>query len=175
MTQKILIILSLLATISCASFNAPLDSRLDSDKKKGLAVFSFTSQGVFNNFFLQYRSISGDFTGDITQWTVYNPLDWEGLTRGRLVTLDFPIGEYELYRLVNHKSHSKNNFSIGFAVIPGKAIYFGNVHIDIPDQKKYSINISDQSDRDIDLFLSKYKNISKINVVKRISTLKTVR
>ena len=51
MTQKILIILSLLATISCASFNTPLDSRLDSDKKKGLAVFSFTSQGVFNNFF----------------------------------------------------------------------------------------------------------------------------
>ena len=169
MIKKIFLVLLTLLTASCSTFNVPLDSRLDSSVGKGLAVFSFTSQGALSNFNLHYRDTSNGTEGAITQWTLKDTLDWEDVTRGRLVTMELPEGKYELYKLRAPHISSRGAFSIPFEITAGKAVYFGNVHVNLLARSLFTINISDESDRDISLFLSKYSNISKEDVVTMIS------
>ena len=167
MIRRILLFVSLFAVASCASFNAPLDTNLHVSDKAGLAVFSFTSQGVLSNFFLKYR---GESSGDVTQWTIQNPLDWDNNTRGRLVVLKLPVGEYELYELrAPLIVVSEKDFSIPFEVRRGRVTYFGNVNVIVPNYDQFSIKVLDAFERDIALFLSRYRNITTEDIDRRIA------
>ena len=166
MTKRTLLFVVLLAVTSCTSFNAPLDTQLDLSDEAGMAVFSLTSEGVLSNFFLRYR---GESNGDVTQWTVQNPRDWESNPRGRLVVLKLPVGEYEFYELRTPLTVvSEKDFSIPFEVRSGRVTYLGNVSVIVPDYERFSIQVFDAFERDIALFLSRYRNISAEDVDRRL-------
>lgn len=165
-----MLLLAALLLASCASFNAPVNYDFDTKSQSGLAVFSFTSEGILGNFFLKYRSLSNGPDGDITQWTNRNPLDWNGKFIGRLVTLELPAGNYEIYWLSDpHNVRTARAFSIPFQVFPNKATYFGNVHIKVPDRTQFKPSVTDKSERDLQLFFSRYTKIRKTELVKDIS------
>ncbi|HHC7316108.1 TPA: hypothetical protein ACN3ZO_003779 [Vibrio cholerae] len=164
----IYIVLSLTLT-SCASFNAPLDYRLDEKSNRGLVVFSFTTEGILENFFLQYQNEDGTEKGDVTLWTNRNPLDWASKEKGRLVILELPQGKYDIFRLVAPlQVSSKDRFSIPFEVTSGKVAYLGNVHISIPDQENFTYVLRDKSERDLEMLFSRYTKISKDDLIKII-------
>jgi len=170
MCNRILLLFLSTLLVSCATFNAPLDVKLDSSAGKGVAVFSLTSKGALSNFNINFRAVSGETDGEITQWTLVDTLDWEGAIKGRLVTLELPEGDYELYKLRAPYISSKDNFSIPFTVAAGKVVYFGNVDVVFPTRSFFAIKVTEKSDRDLELLLNKYKNLSNDGIVTSISS-----
>ena len=167
MIRYVKYLVALLLLSSCASFNAPLDYRLDSKSNRGLVVFSFTTKGILDNFFLQYQKDDLKEKGDITLWTNKNPLDWSSTFKGRLIVLDLSEGNYEIFRLIAPLDvASHENFSIPFEVIPGKVTYLGNVHVKVPNRVNYNYTVKDESERDLALLFSRYTQLSRNDLVK---------
>ncbi len=165
---RLLIVFALsISVASCASFNAPLDYKLNRASGKGLAVFSLTTEGVFNNFYIMYRDRQGgNVDGDISLFTRQTPLDWDSIEKGRIIILELPEGEYELYRVSNIHYSSLKFFSIPFDVKSGKIVYFGNVHVNIPNTDYFKYTVQDRSVRDLNLLFSRYKKLSRKDLVK---------
>lgn len=168
--KKILLALciALLAgTGACAKLNVGSGYRADAASGKGLAVFSFTANDRVSNFYLQYHAMGGGKPrGDITLWTVQDPLDWRD-PRGRLVVIELPAGEYELYSVAGMGLQflATEPFSAPFTIEPGRVKYLGNVHVVIASTlTSFALAVNDRSELDLRTFLERYPRLSADDV-----------
>jgi hypothetical protein len=98
---------------------------------------------------------------------------------GRLVVLELPAGDNSLrYWLVTHgvtQYHPVEEVpAIGFTVEPGKAVYLGNLHINVRMGKNF-VNqpvigdllpeIRDRSQRDLEMFRARYPNVAEADII----------
>lgn len=98
---------------------------------------------------------------------------------GRLVVLELPAGENSLtYWMVTHGvtqySPVEDVPQIGFTVEPGKALYLGNLHINVRMGKNF-INqpvigdllpeIRDRGQRDLEMFKRRYPNVDDADII----------
>ena len=171
--SSFLLLVSIILMASCARFNVKPDYVLDTSSGKGLLVASVSYTGAYN-FFWQYRGINNPNKGDVTAWTLQNPLDWHD-PPGRLAFIEIPAGEYEFYKwilfLTGTKKIYSQPFSVKFQILPGKATYLGNLHLDLREMKYYSLSLRDESNRDLSLFYSKLPNVHTGHVVKSIGKI----
>jgi hypothetical protein len=168
--KKILTVLSLAllsVTAACAKFNVPASYSMSSASGNGLAVFSYTTDDRVNNFYLQYHAVGGGKPrGDITLWTVQNPLDWQD-PRGRLVVIELPAGSYELYNIitVGARVTPTEPFSVPFTIEPGRVLYLGNANVIIGNSLSgFTLRVTDRSEQDLRLFFERYPRLSRNDV-----------
>lgn len=157
----------LAGTGACAKLNVGGRYTMDAASGQGLAVFSFTANDRVSNFYLQYHAMGGAKPrGDITLWTVQNPLDWRD-PRGRLVVIELPAGEYELYNVAGPalQFSASEPFSIPFTIEPGRVKYLGNVHVVIETTlSAFWIRVTDRAALDLGTFLERYPRLSTDDV-----------
>ena len=157
----------LAGTGACAKLNVGSGYRADPASGKGLAVFSFTANDRVSNFYLQYHAMGGGKPrGDITLWTVQDPLDWRD-PRGRLVVIELPAGEYELYNVAGMglQFSASEPFSAPFTIEPGRVKYLGNVHVVIGTTlTAFSVGVTERAAQDLGTFFERYPRLSPDDV-----------
>lgn len=148
---------------ACAKLNVGGNYTVDAASGQGLAVFSFTTNDRVNNFYLQYHAMGGGKPrNDITLWTVHNPLDWHD-PRGRLVVIELPAGEYELYNVIGtgRRFEGTDPFSIPFTIEAGRVKYLGNVNVVIDNSLAgFWVGVNDRADLDLRTFFERYPRLS---------------
>lgn len=157
----------LAGTGACAKLNVGSGYRPDPASGKGLAVFSFTANDRVSNFYLQYHAMGGGKPrGDITLWTVQDPLDWRD-PRGRLVVIELPAGEYELYNVAGMglQFSASEPFSAPFTIEPGRVKYLGNVHVVIGTTlTSFALSVNERAAQDLGTFFERYPRLSPDDV-----------
>lgn len=110
-------------------------------------------------------------------------MDWEN-PDGRLIVAELPAGEYEIYRWESTDGqvfiNAADSFSIPFEVFPGRATYIGGIVIAISMEsyrgswgsklRKVGLQIRNQSERDLKIFLNRYQRLSVNDVTIKIAT-----
>lgn len=174
----------------CRTVNVSSDYRLDSSKNVGLAIVSLTMAGLPSGFnvFVNYRGVNVDHKSAVAVSDLFSSADWRcpflGMATdenpcGRLAVIELQPGEYEFYSWrgesgggpgsIQFTVRSTVDFSKRFKVIPGTAVYLGNVHFSI-DRRifgggSYQMLITDRRDRDLTLLHSKHPSITPDRVV----------
>ena len=87
---------------------------------------------------------------------------------GKLVAIELPIGNYEIYQLEGIskyvKVYTKNDISVKFTVEANKINYLGNIHFHVK-KKNFIYSVQDLSQRDLPLFLNKYKQFNMQDII----------
>jgi hypothetical protein len=91
-----------------------------------------------------------------------------GKAVGRLVTLRLPAGEYEFYtwKVFEENKYGKmeygpeRTFSHRFTVQPGKAVYFGRLHLQFNRESAHILSVEGRDGEDMALFRNKYPQIA---------------
>lgn len=146
------------ATASCAGMNVPKTYVLNPDTGNGLAVFSISSNGPQS--FFHYRRVGERFSrGSVDMWRINLRPDWYNPT-SRLVAIELPAGSYEIHRwsalMGAKRAEPTESFSVPFAVVPGRATYLGNIHIEFGTARRATVLTRDMSARDLPLLHSRY-------------------
>jgi hypothetical protein len=150
----------------------------------GVLVASVTASG-YNPGTLLYQVVR---TNAPTHTVVTIPvndeaqgLDWQlgdPLVRysgyGRLAVVELPPGEYEFRRAFIHVSAEESyasNRAVGyrFTILPGRATYLGNVHVDIErvsaSRMLPAYTLTDQRSRDLPVLYRKYAAFKPDSVI----------
>jgi hypothetical protein len=155
----------------CAPLNINLDYSLANKPGKGVVVMSMTYTPDAPTFGLNFRPLGGKEPDAIMSNTLPHPEDWKN-PAGRLVVLELPVGKYEIFEWFGNWLESKRPFSVPFTVVEGRATYIGNVRVDVlRELGTFRVSVTDKSDRDISLLLSRFKNIKSADIEKSISTV----
>lgn len=181
-----LIVSLLLSSCVTATLNIEKDYSMSPGIGKGVVIASLTRHGYQDlSFFVQIklRGIGSKYEGKVNVTGDYvSEDDWAcpnfsnipaNKPCGRLMVIELPQGDYEYYSWIGGSNNStikpKKDFSKKFTVVSGKAVYIGNIHIGIGG-RRFSMAVQDKQDRDLELFLIKYQNIKKEDIV--VSILK---
>ena len=165
------------------TLNVSKDYSLIGNEDVGLVIVSLTQSGqrIKNHNYL-YRGITNKIKGSLPATNIHINNDWEPSKTspqvayiGRLAVIELPKGEYEFYSwkgnidigITMWRIYSSNEFSFRFKVIPGRAVYIGNLDMYLDIEKKRSdiiirnidIKIYDMSYRDLILLYDKYPQI----------------
>lgn len=167
---KYLVGVAILALAGCATFNVDKDYAFAGKTGTGLVVLSLTHSTPAAT--IDYRSLGGNKTGAFMTGNVQDKMDWDR-PKGRLVVAELPVGQYEIHQWRSghaNVTYTSKPFSIPFTVTQGKAVYIGNVFLDINELTGlYRVSVVDRGDRDIALLLERYKKLNQSDVVKGIS------
>jgi hypothetical protein len=174
--QPYILIIAALFSAGCVTFNVTKEYSLSSTTGKGLLVFSFTTSDDVKNPYLHYRNKNTGEKGEILRNTNRDPLDWES-PPGRLVVLELGSGQYEFYSwailypsLGLTSVESRKDFSVPFAIVPGKATYVGNLHLRLIEEPlRYDFDVADKSERDLTLLRQQFVNIKDNDILKTVS------
>ena len=94
---------------------------------------------------------------------------------GKLVALELPVGIYQLHSLEGvskySRVYSEDEMDIKFTVMPGKINYLGNIHFHVM-KKILFYGAQNMRNRDIPLFLKKYKKFSSDDIIVNIIHMK---
>ncbi|RLV58306.1 hypothetical protein D5018_18020 [Parashewanella curva] len=165
MFLRVLLLLPLLFITACANLNVSTDYSIKPDSKKGLVVFSFTTEGLLDNYFLKYRGIDNPNENAIVLWTIYDTFDWHDSPEGRLVVVELDEGSYEFHEIRLGAIHTLERMSIPFKAKAGKVVYMGNLHVNFQEELVF-VSSYDESSRDLELLFSKYKKLDEKDVIK---------
>ena len=179
MNTKHFLIVCYLILISCGFpiYNIQRDYQFE--QGYGIALLSITSSGDCGYaYFVEVRDINrGDTCSinmqsdkDKNDWTIKNPkrpLSPKEYV-GRLVSIELPQGFYEVYQIEgisgNYKVYSKDKISIKFTVDERKVNYLGNLYFYINIfYLKY--RIKNKSIRDLSIFLEKYPQFNRQDII----------
>ncbi|MDH5639277.1 MAG: hypothetical protein OEZ04_12390 [Nitrospinota bacterium] len=182
-----LLTMILAMTWGCVTGNVKPDYTLKPGEK-GLAIFSVTQSGLGKSWetsvsFRQARKQSKPYKGNIHSLAVSGPgripggtipLDFDSEMKGRLVFIELNEGVYELSRWQAARNEyggvrtlsSPKPFSYEFAVVGGKAVYAGNLHLSIAVSiGKFNLSATDKRNRDLDLLKEKLPNVRREDIV----------
>ena len=173
----------------CGTLNVSRNYLLNEKSNAGIVVVSMTqSEDQFHYLWYHYRSIDNSIKGRIPGTHTELSNDWrieKGNPNknfiGRIGIIELPAGEYEFYEWTGWISKSPMRwiisptklFSYKFKVIPGKALYIGNIdmrlnkenHILYIEIKRACLRIIDSRNRDLELIFNRYNNIKPENVI----------
>jgi hypothetical protein len=142
---------------------------------KGVLVTSVTASG-YNPGTLLYQVVRSDAPTQTVATIPLNDeaqgLDWKlgdpqvrHSGYGRLAVMELPPGDYEFRRTFIHVSAEESYASKGavgyrFTILPGKATYLGNVHVDIErvsvSRMQPAYTLTDRRSRDLPILHRKY-------------------
>ena len=111
-------------------------------KGTGVAVVYLSQTGIKYGtaMFLKLRLIGGDFDKEVSVFDIGSSEYWMGKASERLAAFELPQGNYEFYSWVASAKgwgndianvQAPHEFSKKFQIISGKAVYLGNLHIEI--------------------------------------------
>ncbi len=174
----------------CAMKDISKDYRLNSSKKTGVAVVSLSFSGLSRPHRLAYfyfdvhlQGVGNDFKKQVSICGQTLSADWNEPSGnnfiskdkpvGRLAVIELPEGEYEFYSWdggyagsggTSKKWSATEKFSRKFKVVPGKAVYLGNICIHVYSER-YLVEQKDLRDRDLPLLYQKYPLIKSDQVL----------
>jgi hypothetical protein len=155
----------------CAHLNLEPEYTLANKPGKGVLVMSMTYTPDSPTFTLVYRPVGTTDRDALVSNTIPHPEDWKN-PAGRLVVIELPAGQYEIFQWAGNALESRRPFSVPFTVSTGKATYIGNVHVEVRRERgTFQVTVTDNSDRDLPLFHGRYKNMKSTDVVTSISTV----
>lgn len=183
--------LVVLLAAGCRTVNIASDYAIDPGKNSGVVVVSLTRSGLPSglNMFVNYRGVDVDHRSAVPISDLFASADWrcpffgtstEAEPCGRLAVIELQPGEYEFYSWEGGSSSGPGGmtmnvrsgpFSKRFRVLPGKAVYLGNLHFAVQGPvvpfggSRYMMKISDLRERDLGLFYAKHPNITPDRVV----------
>jgi hypothetical protein len=179
--------------ISCADQIENISNDYKFNMKSGVILLSLTASGECGySYFTEIREIISKKSYSIGMQDFGRQRDWIKSNAecpskidnyfGKLVAIELPIGNYEIYQFEGISTYSKifakNNMSVKFTVEPNKVNYLGNMHYHMK-KKIFFYNVNNLNQRDISLFRKKYKkfnmqdiiiNLLKINNAKTLAT-----
>ena len=196
MKIKFLLIFIVIFTTGCATSNVNKNYSLNKETKKGLLLASISwsdnPKGA-PGYAADTSDISYKLKSKTTSYIHSLHLDPtlgldpfkdfthdSGTGSGRIVALELPEGDYEIYgwRLFQGSSdHISNNepFSIPFRIKNGEASYIGELNLSIFRVKNIfsvgvfgggTLSLTDKSERDFKLIRKKFPNINENNIKK---------
>ena len=160
-TLMVLCAALLASTSACVHFNVGRSYSLSPESGDGLVVLSLTDETQQSNYYLSYRGFGGRDWGEVSLWTIQNPVDW-AVPRGRLIVLKLRAGDYAFNQIYS-LSFASDHFRILFHVKPGRVTYLGNIHVE-QSRDGFSVRVNDRSSRDLELFWHRYPNIHRENM-----------
>lgn len=186
--------LAIIFLVSCTYSVKNVPASYKFNGSAGLAVASLTisdecAQGKGHGYayFTEIREINTMLTYSIAMQGFGSERDWEreekdcstdrGNYYGRLVAIELPAGEYEIYQIEgiteHRKTYGKNEISVTFVVEPNRVNYIGNMHYHIA-KKKIIYDVEDMSDRDMPYFYKKYPKFSGQDVIARLLQIEKI-
>lgn len=185
-SHKSNVFLLLLVTLACQACtikttNIDYDYRLDnSEQDDGIVVMSLSASGT-TALSLRARNKSNDnIVFPMFSEHGAPGVDWHNPS-GRLMAVRLPAGKYTFYeffaydvkpkdgQIYSYTYANKEPFSVTFNVEPGKTVYAGNLYIDLNSEN--TVQVLNRKDRDIGLFLQRFKNISEEEIVIKLASL----
>lgn len=169
----------------CFTQNVTKDFRFKPDGKTGLVFASVTVSGERPLvLFIKYRPVDAKEGPEYQQIPVINslvPMDWDPKGRvisedspaGRLMAIELPAGRYEFYNwhgTIPGYSIASKAFAYQFEVVPGRAVYVGNMHLRI-DGVRYQMNVHDRHDRDVVLMKQKVPLVAEDQMDTKLMSL----
>lgn len=192
---KNLVIVLFLFFGGCGTLNVSRNYMLNEKSNAGILVVSMTqSEDQYHYLWYHYRSLDNSITGRIPGTHTELSNDWridkdkpKNNYIGRIGIIELPAGEYELYKWTGWINHGLIRyiitpiklFSYKFKVIPGKALYIGNIDMRLNKEnhilsiviKNTCLRIIDSRNRDLELIFKRYNNIKSENVIIDIISL----
>jgi hypothetical protein len=98
--------------------------------------------------------------------------DESGSPIGRVAALRLPPGEYELYnwKIVEPSDYGEDvlaprqSFGVRFRVEAARAVYIGNVNLNITEDDRYAVTVGDETKRDIPLLAKRVPFVSDTGI-----------
>ena len=171
-------LLSLIIGCSNNAYIAKTDIDINNINNNGIAVMSLNLEGTPKGFHYIIKSMNSGITFKIPEYTMAEgllpmlPTDFDGV-KAKIIALNLPAGRYAFTEWFSTACNqygscttqgSKKDFPIFFDVQEKSVTYIGelsqtNIYSFIFITKS-DISIQDKSERDIPVFLSKYKKIN---------------
>lgn len=182
-SSAILFLFSLLFIQACAinTTNINVDHTLDTKEQGyGIVIMSLSASGT------SYLSLRArNKMNDSIVFPMFSEhgapgVDWRDPS-ARLMAVQLPVGKYSFYEffkydvkpkdgdIYSYSYTNKKPFSVSFIVEPGKVIYAGNLHIDV--HSKNTVQVLNKQNRDIGLFLNRYRNFSEKDITVRLASM----
>jgi hypothetical protein len=181
--SAVLLLFSVLFVQACAIKTTNINADYSPDIKEqgyGIVVMSLSATGTS---YLSLRARSK--TNDNIVFPMFSEhgapgVDWRNPS-GRLMAVQLPVGRYNFYEFFKYDVKPKNGdiysysytnrkpFSVSFIVEPGKTIYAGNLHIDLHSKK--TVQVLNKQNRDIGLFLNRFKNFSEKDITVKLASI----
>ncbi|HRE17991.1 MAG TPA: hypothetical protein PLW86_13150 [Rhodocyclaceae bacterium] len=167
----LLLFASLLAT-SCKSIHT-IDGEYRFSDGYGLVAIStridnrcamtLFSSGAINFYALNGNRTSGLFLLDnsLVQRDFENP-------PGYFFVRSLPEGDYRLSNISFHGYISRKPLDIPFSVTAGKTKYLGEFSVDVPNCNGFNYRVTDQWERDQNIFRTRVTNLPPASVEKQI-------
>jgi hypothetical protein len=178
----------------CSSVYGPASRayKFEEGKNEGLVIISFEQPGAPYSF--MYRAthtnnIRNSLAVENKRLGAYpwNVFDEISCGSGKIFydnkcisAVRMPEGDYEFYSWLEDRSgcgptfivFSRLEFSVPFKVIPGKAVYVGQLDRIELDRNKYMLKVSDDREEDLPTFKKVYRNIRDDEIEVRLMEYK---
>lgn len=185
MRRSIEIVVLFMLISGCATRNIDEQYRPTSTNGNGIVIGSITYQGNYAEYQVVYRRRPDGppafvHHGESAKLIPYIPKgDFENNEpKGSLYAIELPEGDYEIYNwhvfCGAYRIAPLQEFSLPFHVQAGKVTYVGNTHF-LETSKRFlavtgvSVTQSDESARDLAVFMRKYPNFSKAQIAETIA------
>lgn len=185
---KYAVFLSFLYLASCAAPYSNIPSNYALNDKSGVILLSLTASGECGYaYFTEIREIDSKKEYSVGMQDLGRERDWKNNNEcpsepdnyfGKLVALALPVGTYQLYGLEgvsqNRRVYSEREMKIIFTVKPAKINYLGNIHFHVM-KKSFIYGVRNMHERDIPLFLKKYKQFDLNDIITNIIRMKATK
>ncbi len=174
---------------SCAVPKNNIPNNYQLSDGAGVILLSLTASGECGfAYFTEIRAIHDQTNYSIGMQDFGHERDWKKKNDecpsksdnffGKLVAVEMPAGEYEIYQLEGmgkyRKVYAKKDFSVKFKVKANKVNYLGNVHLHAT-KKLLFYGAQDLRKRDIALFQEKYKQFNSKDIIMNLLHIKNIR
>ena len=182
-------IISCLLLVSCVNPIKNISDNYELNDKSGVILLSLTASGECGySYFTEIRNITNRKTYSIGMQDFGSRRDWEKKSSncpskqddyfGKLVAIEIPNGNYEIYQLEgitsNSRIHSNSEMSVKFTVRANKINYLGNMHYHMK-KKRFVYGVKKKIERDIALFRKKYKHFKNEDIIINLLKMKKIK
>jgi hypothetical protein len=183
--KRSLVTVTLVLLLSGCIRSVSPDFELKPDSSRGVIVVSLTASGRIPGELLFYVRPQGDTaslqgrsiqvfgpTKGIVDWPILKSGNPPDQPPGRLAILELAPGQYEFYRwsgiVGGFVQQNVKPFSYRFEVRPGEVVYLGTLHLNRPNDQKYTVTTGDRRDRDFPLLEKKLPNVPPEKIATRL-------
>ena len=182
-------IISSILLVSCSVPIANISEQYRLKDNRGVVLLSLTASGECGFvFFTEIRELGSGSAYSIGMQDFGRERDWVKNDSkcpstpdnyfGKLVVIELPAGEYEIYQLEGlskyEKIYAERELSIKFTVVPAKVNYLGNLHYHIK-KKNFIYGVKNMMQRDIPLLISKYGQFDSQDIIVNLLRMRKVK